>query len=124
MKNRKKREPVVRQRSVARRSRIEAEHRKKQAVVYVRTATADERSARAQRAMTARARELGWPAERIKFSEGSGRSGLSDRRPGFTQLQALLDAGKVRAVVRDVSRISRDPVDLQRFLRKAKRACP
>lgn len=123
MKNRKKREPVVRQRSVARRSRIRAEHRKKHALVYVRTATADERSAQAQRAIAARVAELGWPAERIKIIEDLGYSGLSDGRPGFVQMQALLDAKKVGLIeVSDVSRISRDPAQLESFLRKARHA--
>lgn len=123
MKNRKKREPVVRQRSVARRSRIKAEHRKKQAVVYVRTATVNRPSATAQRTLVARGRKWGWRTKRVRIIEDLGCSGLSACRPGFKQLQALLDAGAVSAVpVRDLSRISRDPVRLQRFLRKAQQA--
>ncbi len=123
MRNRRERRPIVRHRSVNRRSAITAKHLEKHANVYVRTATVNRPPPTAQRTFVARARKWGWRTKQVRIIEDLGRSGLSDRRPGFKQLQALLDAGAVGAVlVRDPSRTSRDPVQLQRFLRKAQQA--
>jgi DNA invertase Pin-like site-specific DNA recombinase len=93
------------------------------AVVYVRTARDDQQAAVAQRALASRARKLGWPSKRIKIIEDLGRSAYSEHRAGYQQLMAMIRARAVGLVlVRDVSRLSRNPVELEVFLLRAQRA--
>lgn len=97
-----------------------AECRKKLAVVYVRTATADGTAAIEQRALSARAREWGWPEKLIKTIADVGRSGGSTRRAGFQELMKLMNQGRVGLViVRDVSRLGRNLCDVGLFMTKA-----
>ena len=97
-----------------------AEHRKKLAVVYVRTATADRAAATKQRVLRALARKWGWPETLIKTIADVGRSGLSTRRAGFQELMKVMDQGRVGLViVRDVSRLSRNLCDVGLFMTKA-----
>ncbi len=100
---------------------IQSGRRKKFAVVYVRTATVDPAASAEQRALTALPRDWAWPKRLIKIIDAdSGRSGLSADRPGRQRLIELMDQGRVGlVVVRDVSRVSRDPEDLWRFVTKA-----
>jgi Resolvase, N terminal domain len=102
-------------------SPITAGKLKKLAILYTRSATHGAQVA--QRALVERAQTFGWPAERIKIIEDFGYVGASSSRPGFAQMVALVDAGEVGAiVVSDLSRISRNPCELQQFLRKVQQA--
>lgn len=98
-----------------------AERRKKLAVVYVRTATADGTAAiQQQRALSVRAREWGWSEKLIKTIADVGWSGCSTRRAGFQELMKLMDQGRVGLViVRDVSRLGRNLCDVGLFITKA-----
>ncbi len=94
------------------------------ALIYVRTATPNRRAAARQRALTARAKQFGWPPHRIRIIDTDvGRSGLSERRPGFRRMTRMVEAGRVGLiVVEDLSRLSRDPAQLTALLEKARRA--
>jgi DNA invertase Pin-like site-specific DNA recombinase len=78
-----------------------------------------------QRSLAELPRQWGWPESHIILIEDDlGLSGTSSgNRLGFQRLLSLIDRGTVSIVlVRDVSRISRDPLDAEIFTTKAKRA--
>lgn len=96
-----------------------------QAVVYVRQATlglGSEQSIRGQRDLVQVARA--WGFRRVELIEDLGfpASGSLPGRPGFTALRDRLGSGDVAVVLcRDHSRLARNPVDLELFLRAAER---
>jgi DNA invertase Pin-like site-specific DNA recombinase len=99
-------------------------HRAKLAVIYVRTAALGrgaEATLASQRALAIPPRLWGWPASRIRIIDDSGLPGTAGAsRRGFQDLRALIRRRQVGLVlVRDVSRLSRDPVELATFLREA-----
>jgi len=102
---------------------IPVKSRAKLALAYVRTSTPNKSVAAQQRALTARAREWGWPKSRIRIlDEDLGQSGLSTRRAGFKKLRALVRGGLVGLIVAaDLTRLSRDPTQLAAFLKEARR---
>lgn len=105
-------------------------HLNKLAVVYVRQSSMEQvrrhtGSTDAQRALADVPKRWGWPDERIRTIDADlGQSGTkSAQRRGFQELLSLIDHDEVGLViVRDVARLSRDPLDAEVFLRKAIRA--
>ena len=78
-----------------------------------------------QRALANRARAWGWPECRVRVIDADlGVSGTSaGQRPGFHEMLDLIERDQVGIVlVRDISRVSRDPLDTARFLKVATRA--
>ena len=70
-------------------------------------------------------KQWGWPASRIiTIDHDLGRSATSaENRSGFKEMMDLIEARQVSLVlVRDVARLSRDPLDAEVFLSKAMRA--
>jgi len=106
---------------------IRAEHKKKLAVVYIRQSSPDQvrnhtGSTESQRALAELPLRWGWPASLIRIiGEDLGLSGTSsDQRTGFQELLEMMDRGEVGLVlVRELSRLSRDPLDAEIFLTKA-----
>lgn len=96
-------------------SKINARHRERLAVVYVRQSTLGQvrdhpESTRLQYALVDRAVGLGWPADRVVvIDEDLGRSGAGTvQRPGFQRLVAEISLGHVGLVVGiDMSRLAR-----------------
>jgi DNA invertase Pin-like site-specific DNA recombinase len=109
---------------------IRPQHKQRLAVVYIRQSTEQQvrhhtGSTEAQRDLAALPRRWGWPESRIlTIDDDLGLSGTSSsKRTGFQQLLALMHRSEVGIVlVRDVSRISRNPLDAERFLHAAIRA--
>jgi DNA invertase Pin-like site-specific DNA recombinase len=96
-------------------------------VVYVRQSTSEQvrantGSTEAQRALVELPRRWGWPEARIRVIEDDlGLSGTSiTGRPGLRGLLASIDRDEVGlVVVREVTRLSRDTLDSEIFLRRA-----
>jgi len=105
------------------------QHKPKPAVIYVRQSTAEQvrnniGSTEAQRALSELPRKWGWPASHIIVIEDDlAMSGTSStHRAGFRSLLDMIDRDRVGIVlVREMSRLSRDPYDSELFLRKAQR---
>jgi len=105
-------------------------HLTKWAIVYARQSSPVQvrehtGSTADQRALADLARQWGWPARRIRVVDDDlGLSGTSSQdRAGFRSMLEAIDHGDVGIVfVRDVSRISRNPLDSELFLTKAMRA--
>ncbi len=112
--------------SAQRPPQIRASHHGKLALVYTRQSTAVQvrehsGSTADQRALADLPHQWGWPDTRIRvIDEDLGLSGTSaENRTGFQKMLELMDRGEVGVVVvRDVSRISRDPHDSETFLTK------
>ena len=108
--------------------KIRSGHLERLAIVYVRQSSMEQataKSAETQRCLADVAQKWGWPESRILvIEEDQGLSGTSsENRPGFRRMLGHLQRGEVGVVfVRDVTRLSRDPVDGKRFLRAAMRA--
>jgi DNA invertase Pin-like site-specific DNA recombinase len=106
---------------------IRARHLERLAVIYIRQSTTEQvraniGSTEAQRGLIELPRRWGWPDARIRVVEDDlGLSGTSiTSRTGLRDLLAWIDQGEVGlVVVRDVTRLSRDPLDSEIFLRKA-----
>jgi DNA invertase Pin-like site-specific DNA recombinase len=106
---------------------IHAEHKQRLAAIYVRQSSPDQvrhhtGSTDAQRALVEIALGWGWPKSQIWVIEDDlGLSGTSShQRCGFQQLLEAMDRGEVSIVfVREMSRLTRDPLDAERFLKKA-----
>ena len=102
-------------------NRINAEHLRRGAVVYIRQSTADQvqhnlESQRRQYALADRARELGWN-EVLVIDDDLGRSGSGVHRPGFERLLAQLCQGQVGAVFCiEASRLARNGRDWHTLL--------
>jgi DNA invertase Pin-like site-specific DNA recombinase len=109
---------------------ITSKHLEKKAIVYVRQSSSTQvkqntGSSADQRSLADIARNWGWPGSRIlTIDHDLGRSGTSsEARTGFKDMLELIDRGEVGIVfVRDVSRLSREPLDSEIFLNKAIRA--
>jgi DNA invertase Pin-like site-specific DNA recombinase len=105
-------------------------HLTKWAIVYARQSSPVQvrehtGSTADQRALADLARQWGWPATRIRvIDDDLGLSGTSSQdRAGFRSMLEAIDHGEVGIVfVREVSRISRDPLDSEMFLTRAIRA--
>lgn len=106
-----------------REEQIQRHHRKRLAVVYVRSATLRQTAPgqagldyrRAQRVYAYR---WGWPPEAVQvIDDDIGRPGTaSESRSGFQRLCRLIARGRVGLVlVSDLSRLSRSVMDLCRF---------
>ena len=97
-------------------SKVRPEHRRRAAFVYVRQSSPQQverhrESTLRQYAFVERARELGWPPERIRvIDEDLGRSGAStDGRDGFERLAAEIALRRVGLVLGlEVSRLARN----------------
>src|SRR5277367_718824 len=106
-------------RSLTRSLKIQPWHLDRFAVVYVRQSTAQQvathrESADRQYALTQRAAELGWPADRIiVIDDDQGRSGASaEGRPGFQRLLAEVSLDHVGLILSlETSRLARSCKD-------------
>ena len=106
------------------RSKITASHLARQAIVYLRQSSAaqvehNRESTARQYALAARARELGWPKERvIVIDEDLGLSGSGVvARSGFARLTAEVALARVGLVLGlEVSRLARNNADWHRLI--------
>ena len=106
------------------RSKITASHLARQAIVYLRQSSAaqvehNRESTARQYALAARARELGWPEERvIVIDEDLGLSGSGVvARSGFARLTAEVALARVGLVLGlEVSRLARNKADWHRLI--------
>ena len=105
------------------RSKVTANHLRRDAYVYVRQATVQQdsvstESTRRQYALRERAVALGWPVERVQVIDSDlGKSGMSADREGFRRLTAEIGEGRVGIVLAvDVSRLTRNASDWHRLL--------
>jgi DNA invertase Pin-like site-specific DNA recombinase len=108
-------------------SKITAGHLARLAVVYLRQSSASQvennrESTERQYALSGRARELGWPAERVMvIDEDLGLSGAgSVVRAGFTRLTSEVALARVGIVLGlEVSRLARNNADWHRLIELA-----
>ena len=106
------------------RAKITASHLSRQAIVYLRQSSAaqvenNRKSTDRQYALAARARELGWPADRIVvIDEDLGLSGAGFvARSGFARLTAEVALAHVGLVLGlEVSRLARNNADWHRLI--------
>jgi excisionase family DNA binding protein len=104
--------------------KIQARHRERQAVVYVRQSTVrqvlqHQESTRLQYALSDRAHQLGWSLEQvIVIDDDLGRSAASTlHRPGFQRLVAEVGLGHIGLVLGiEVSRLARSCRDWHQLL--------
>lgn len=105
-------------------NKIQARHRERQAVVYVRQSTMrqvlqHQESTRLQYALSDRARQLGWNQDQVVvIDDDLGRSAASTlHRPGFQRLVAEVGLGHVGLVLGiEVSRLARSCRDWHQLL--------
>ena len=105
-------------------TKIEATHRRRQAIVYLRQSTArqvmhNRESTARQYGLQARAAELGWAREDIVvIDEDLGKSGASvEWRPGFKRMVEAVGEGRVGAIFAlEVSRFARSSADWHRLI--------
>ena len=108
-------------------SKIAASHLARQAIVYLRQSSASQvennrESTERQYALSSRARELGWPADRIVvIDEDLGLSGSgSVIRSGFARLTSEVALARVGIVLGlEVSRLARNNADWHRLIELA-----
>ena len=108
-------------------SKVAAAHLARQAIVYLRQSSASQvennrESTERQYALSGRARELGWPAERILvIDEDLGLSGSgSVMRSGFARLTSEVALARVGIVLGlEVSRLARNNADWHRLIELA-----
>jgi DNA invertase Pin-like site-specific DNA recombinase/predicted DNA-binding protein (UPF0251 family) len=106
------------------RAKITASHLSRQAIVYLRQSSAaqvenNRESTQRQYALAAKARELGWPADRIVvIDEDLGLSGAGFvARSGFARLTAEVALAHVGLVLGlEVSRLARNNADWHRLI--------
>jgi len=106
---------------------IRPEHKQRFALIYVRQSSFTQvrnhtGSTETQRDLAELPRRWGWPVSLILTIEDDlGLSGASSHlRTGFQRLLEMIDRGEVGIVlVRELSRLSRDPLDAEQFLKKA-----
>src|SRR5271166_1064254 len=106
------------------RAKITANHLSRQAIVYLRRSSAaqvenNRESTDRQYALAAKARELGWPADRIVvIDEDLGLSGAGFvARSGFARLTAEVALARVGLVLGlEVSRLARNNADWHRLI--------
>ena len=104
--------------------KIQARHRERQAIVYVRQSTMrqvlqHQESTRLQYALSDRARQLGWSQDQVVvIDDDLGRSAASTlHRPGFQRLVAEVGLGHVGLVLGiEVSRLARSCRDWHQLL--------
>jgi DNA invertase Pin-like site-specific DNA recombinase len=104
--------------------KIQADHLRRQAVVYVRQSTAQQvrgnrESTVRQYALVDRAKALGWPIDGVQtIDDDQGRSGAhADHRHGFKKLLAEIGAGQVGVVLAlEASRLARSSADWHRLV--------
>src|SRR3954469_3697464 len=104
--------------------KIRPDHLDRLALIYVRQSTplqvrAHTGSAARQYDLTGRARELGWPAQRVQvIDQDQGRSGASAAgRDGFQYLVAQVGLGRAGAVLSlEASRLARSCSDWYRLI--------
>lgn len=105
-------------------SKIRGRHLERLAVVYVRQSSPQQmvkhqESTRLQYGLTARARELGWPADRVLvIDDDLGRSGATaEGRPGFQRLVAEVGLDHVGIILGvEISRLARSCRDWYQLL--------
>ena len=105
-------------------TKIQPQHRQRQALVYVRQSTTkqlavNQESTRRQYQLAERAQALGWPAPRVVvIDDDLGLSGVgSAARAGFQRLVSAIGLGEVGAIfVTEVSRLSRLNSDWHRVI--------
>lgn len=103
---------------------IRASHRQRLALVYIRQSTLAQverntESTRRQYALALRARELGWPEERLQvIDQDLGRSGASTHlRDGFQHLTAEVALGHAGIILSlEASRLARSSADWHRLI--------
>jgi len=96
-----------------------ASEKKKLAIVYLRTSATRGDTQTTKRSLMSRLIRLGWKRDRILVIDDGDVSGRS--RGGFLRMVRLIGAGRVGIIgVNDISRISRDPVQLSEFFAKAR----
>ena len=108
------------------RAKITASHLSRQAIVYLRQSSAaqvenNRESTDRQYALAAKARELGWPADRIVvIDEDLGLSGSGFvARSGFARLTAEVALAHVGLVLGlEVSRLARNNADWHRLIER------
>lgn len=108
-------------------SKITAGHQARMAIVYLRQSSASQvennrESTERQYALSGRARELGWPTERVLvIDEDLGLSGSgSVMRTGFTRLTSEVALARVGIVLGlEVSRLARNNADWHRLIELA-----
>jgi len=106
------------------RAKITAQHLSRQAIVYLRQSSAaqvehNRESTERQYALASKARELGWPEDRILvIDEDLGLSGSgSVARSGFARLTAEVALARVGLVLGlEVSRLARNNADWHRLI--------
>jgi DNA invertase Pin-like site-specific DNA recombinase len=98
--------------------KIDARHRERGAVVYVRQSTPrqlhhNRESQRNQYALVQRALELGWVPERVRVIDADlGQSGQDGQREGFRDLVAAVSLGQVGLILAyEASRLARSNAD-------------
>lgn len=99
--------------------KIRPEHQQRLAVVYIRQSSPGQvrnhpESYRVQKGLVKRARELGWPAERIRVVEGDQAESASfpGTRRGYEEVLQLVRDKQVGIVFGvDVSRLARNNLD-------------
>jgi hypothetical protein len=104
--------------------KIQARHRERQAIVYVRQSTVrqvlqHQESTRLQYALSDRGRQLGWGQDQVVvIDDDLGRSAASTlHRPGFQRLVAEVGLGHVGLVLGiEVSRLARSCRDWHQLL--------
>jgi DNA invertase Pin-like site-specific DNA recombinase len=104
--------------------KIQPQHLRRQAVVYIRQSSAHQvranrESAARQYALAERAQALGWPAPSVQtIDEDQGRSGAgAAHREGFKKLLAEIGAGQVGVVLAlEASRLARSSADWHRLV--------
>jgi DNA invertase Pin-like site-specific DNA recombinase len=104
--------------------KIGSSHFERLAVIYVRQSTAQqvlyhEESTRLQYGLVARARELGWPKERILLIDDDlGKSGASsEQRAGFQRLVSEVSLDHVGMILGvEMSRLARSSKDWHQLL--------
>jgi len=102
---------------------IRPEHKRKRAVVYARQSTPEQLvrhsgSTDSQLALREQAKRLGWPESLITvIAQDLGLSGRRRLLGGLSELLEMMKREEVGIVlVRDIARLSRDPLDAERFL--------
>jgi DNA invertase Pin-like site-specific DNA recombinase len=104
--------------------KIRPDHRDRLALIYVRQSTPiqvreNTASAARQYDLAGRARDLGWPTERVQvIDQDQGRSGASAAgRDGFQHLVAQVGLGRAGAVLSlEASRLARSCSDWYRLI--------
>lgn len=95
---------------------ITTHHLQRRAIVYRRSAVCSPASLDLQIAQRDIAIGWGWPIDAITIIDDDGARGLDVNRPGYQRLIQLIEAEQVGLVlVTDFSRLSRSPVEGERF---------